>query len=358
MYRRPVPVLLVLSAATVLAGCSSSHSAVPSTTTQAGTVSDAPAGGTSGAASSPVQVPGTVGFLNTDSGTVSYLQWQADGRGEFSGTALQAAANGTPPDETVKPATSPISGQVNGSAVTLDIADRTDQGVLTGGNLTVNVIQQDGSIRSITYHQASATDYNTALSQLQQTVSSADAQEKQQQSQASLQTSAQQALSTLQADNNAFTNAKAVRADLDKANSDLQQERRDIGNGNGDNCYNIQVTVDYDASTNVGYDVTTAASYDVGREQSALTSARSDIQAVQRAEAALNTAGLPATPGASDAITTAQQHDTEAVTTTNSAIDSLNSDLATAYSIAKSAGTGSCAGDGPGSPPAGLSHIS
>ncbi|WP_035803895.1 hypothetical protein [Kitasatospora mediocidica] len=357
MHRRPLPVLLLLSAATALAGCGSSHSAVPGAVTQAGSVPDAPAGGTGGGASSPVQVPGTVGFLTTDSGTVSYLQWQADSRGEFSGTALEATADGTPPDETVKPATGPISGQVNGSAVTLDIAGHTDQGVLTGGTLTLNVIQQDGSIRAVTYHRASATDYDTALSQLQQTAGSADTQEKQQQSQAALRTTAQQALSTLQADNNGFTNAKAVRADSDKANSDLQQERQDIVNGNGDNCYNVQVTVAYDARTNVGYDVTTSASYDVGQERSALTSAGSDIQAVQRAEAALSTAGLPATPGAGDAITTAQQHDTEAVATTNSAIDSLNSDLATAYRIANSAGTGSCAGDGPGSPPAGLSHI-
>ena len=48
----------------------------------------------------------------------------------------------------------------------------------------------------------------------------------------------------------------------------------------------------------------------------------------------------------------------EAVATTNNAIDSLNADLTTACSVANRAGTGPCASDGSGSPPAGLSHIS
>ncbi|WAH99743.1 hypothetical protein [Arthrobacter sp. MMS18-M83] len=355
MRSRPTLALLLLIAATALTACGSDHSSVSSTGSQGtaitGTATGAPP-------SSPVQVPGTVGYLNTGPGAITYLQWQADGSGRFSGTALSVTANGTPPNQTVSTSTTRIYGQINGTAFTLDINGHTDQGVLSGDTLALNVVQEDGSIRAITYRQATAADYNSALAQLQQTAQNADTQEQQRQSQANVQATAQDALKSLETDNNNFTNAKTVRRDLAQADSDLQKERQDAANGNGDNCYNIHGVVDYDARSVVGYDVTSSASYDVNQEQKAINGVRSDIQAVQSAEAALKSGGLPATNGASDAIATAQQHVSQGVATTNTAIDSLNADLTTAYSVANAAGTGSCAGDGPGSPPAGLSHIS
>ncbi|MDQ4504445.1 hypothetical protein [Sinomonas sp. ASV322] len=351
----PAPALLLIVAATALTACGNGQTSTASTSSQ----STAIAGTATGAQpSSPVQVPGTVGYLNTGPGAITYLQWQSDGSGRFNGTAIEAAINGAPPNETVSPKTTSIYGQVNGTAFTLDINGHTDQGVLSGDTLTLNVIQNDGSIRAIAYRQATAADYNSALAKLQQTAQNADTQEQQRQSQANLQTTAQNALKAIQSDNNNFTNAKTVRNDLARTDNDLQKERQDAANGNGNNCYNVDSVVAYDATSVVSYDVTSSASYDVNQEQKAINGVRSDIQAVQSAEDALKTAGLPATPGASDAIATAQQHVAEAVATTNNAIDGLNADLTTAYSVANAAGTGSCAGHGPGSPPAGLSHIS
>jgi hypothetical protein len=305
-----------------------------------------------------VQVPGTVGYLLTAPDAVVYLQWHSDGNGGFSGTALSAATTGTPPNATVTPQTTSIYGQINGTAFTLDINGHTDQGVLSGDTLTLNVVQNDGSIGATTYRRATDADYNNALTQLQRTAQDANTQQQQQQSQANLQATAQRALESLAADNNNFTNAKAIRSDLVQANGDLQKERQDAASGNGDNCYNVDSVVDYDATSVVGYDVTSSASYDVQQEQSAIDRTRSDVQAVQSAEAALKTGGLPATPKASQAITTAHQHATEAVATTNKVIDSLNADLRIAYHVANAAGTGSCANHGPGAAPAGLAHIS
>lgn len=355
MRRRVGSVLQLIVMAAVLTACGSVHPSVSST----GTPGTAITGTATGApTSSPVEVPGTSGYLITEPGAITYLQWHPDGSPHFSGTSINAAASGTPPDETVSTSTTPIDGQINGTALTLNINQHTDEGVLSGGTLTLNVIQQDGSIRAYTYRRASAADYNSALAQLQQTVQDADAQARHLQSQDNLQTAAQDALNSLTSDNNKFTNAEAVRQDLATADSDLQKERQDAAKGNGDGCYNIDEGVGYDARMNVGYDVTFSASYDVQQEQSTVNGIRSDIQAVRSAEADLATAGLPATPGAGGAIATAQQHVTEAVATTNKAIDHLNADLTTAYSIANAAGTGPCAGHGPGNPPAGLSHIS
>jgi hypothetical protein len=350
--RRRQSLVLPLIAVTLLAGCGSNHAATgpasPSTPTVLGAATP----------SAPVQVPGTTGYLGTSPTSVTHLQWQPQSDGTFTGTALGAEATGNPPDETVNPGTTPINGQINGIALALDIDGHTDQGVLSGGTLTINVIQTDGSIRPITYHQASSADYNAALLHLQQWVQAADGQAQTQQANASAQTGAQNALSQLQSDNQAFTNAQSVRGDLAKADQDLKSEKQDAANGNGDNCYNVDTNVSYDATTNVGYDVTTDGAYDVTKEQDAVNSVGSHIQAVQSAEAALKAASLPPTPGASAAIATAQRQDAQAVATTNQAVDSMNADLAEAYSIANAAGTGDCAGHGPGSPPAGLSHIS
>jgi hypothetical protein len=330
MTRRPQSALLLVAAATALAGCGSSQP--PTSATSPG---------------SPVQVPGTTGYLNSSSTQVTYLQWQQDPGGAFQGTDLSATATGTPPNETVNTTSSPIDGQITGSAVTLDVDFHTDQGVLAGNNLTLNVLQPNGTIESVAYHQASAADYDTALTQLQHAVSQADAQ-----------AAVQNALNTLQADNSAFTNANSVRDDLTTTTNDLQKERSDAANGNGENCYNIQSVVDYDAQSTVGYDVTSKAGSDVSHEQSGITQYRTDIQTLQNANTALQTTGMPALPAVASAITTAQQQLAEAIATTNQAIDTLNNDLATAYSIANAAGTGPCTGDGPGTPPPGLSHIS
>ena len=355
MRSRPVLALLFVVAAVTLSSCGIGHPVSVTTGSPApsasGTASPAPSG-------SPVQVPGTVGYLFSGPGAIVYLQWQLDGSGRFSGTSLNAAVNGAPPNETVEVGTTPIEGQINGTAVTIDIAGHTDQGVLSGSTLALNVVQTDGSIRAITYRPATPADYNSALAQLQQAAQGDDAKEQQQQSQAKLQSNAQDALNALNADNSRFSNAQAVRGELAKADSDLQKERQDASKGNGDNCYNITGVVDYDATSVVGYDVTSSGSYAVDQEQSSITGIRSDIKAVQNAEAALSAYGLPGTSGAGDAVATAQQQIAEAVDTTNKAIDGLNADLASAYNVANAAGTGPCAGQGPGGPPAGLSAIS
>lgn len=164
------------------------------------------------------------------------------------------------------------------------------------------------------------------------------------------QSTAQDALTSLQDSNRSFTNAKSVRADVVTADKDLAQERKDAKAGNGEDCYNVE--------NNVGYDVTTTAAYDVDQEQQGIKQLRSRITALKDAQAALTADGLPTLSGASAAITTAETNTTTAITTTNKAIDHLNDDMTTAYSIANKLGTGDCADSGPGEAPEGLSHVS
>ncbi|MFB8183282.1 hypothetical protein ACFC8N_46395 [Streptomyces sp. NPDC055966] len=176
--------------------------------------------------------------------------------------------------------------------------------------------------------------------------------------QAADQSTAQDALATLQGSNGTFANAKSVRSDVGTADTDLARERQDAKGGNGDGCYNVENVVGYDAENVVGYDVTTTASYDVDQEKQGITGLRSEITDLKNAQEALTADGLPTLPGAGTAIATAEADITTAVATTNKAIDHLNADMTTAYSIANTLGTGDCANTGPGEAPAGLSHIS
>ncbi|MEV6837939.1 hypothetical protein AB0N17_26080 [Streptomyces sp. NPDC051133] len=176
--------------------------------------------------------------------------------------------------------------------------------------------------------------------------------------QAADQQTAQDALTALQGSNSSFTNAKSVRSDVGTADKDLAQERKDAKGGNGEDCYNVENVVGYDAENVVGYDVTVTGSYDVDQEKQAITGLRSQITALKNAQTALTADGLPTLSGAGTVIATAEAHITTAITTTNKAIDHLNADMQTAYSIANALGTGECANTGPGKAPVGISHIS
>ena len=72
---------------------------------------------------------------------------------------------------------------------------------------------------------------------------------------------------------------------------------------------------------------------------------------------ALTASGLPATPGAAEAIAAAGRAIGQAAAKANGEIDQVNADVTQAYSIANGMATGSCAGDGPGRPPVPIGHI-
>jgi hypothetical protein len=110
-----------------------------------------------------------------------------------------------------------------------------------------------------------------------------------------------------------------------------------------------QPTVYNDVMTTVYNDVNTTLANDI----SALRSST-----VQNDQTGLSNLGLPGTPGASAAISAAQSTISSAISTANADIDHANGDLDAAYQVADTVGTGSCAGDGPGQPPSGVSHLS
>jgi len=193
---------------------------------------------------------------------------------------------------------------------------------------------------------------NTQQQEQQQAQASAAAANQQQEQ------NAQVDVATLTQDANFSSDVGQVGSAVTQTDSDLGQTRSDAANGNGDECINASTTVYNDAATTVYNDVLTTAYNDVNTVASDIATVRGDITTIQSDQAALQSSGLPETPGAAAAVSAAKSAIASAISTINGDIQHENDDLDTAYQIADSVGTGACAGDGPGSPPAGLSPIS
>jgi hypothetical protein len=152
-----------------------------------------------------------------------------------------------------------------------------------------------------------------------------------------------------------YGDVSKIAGDVSQTDNDLSQTRTDAANGNGDECLNASTTVYNDAATTVYNDVLTTAYNDAGTVGTDIAAIRKQISTIQADQAALQDLGQ--SPGGADAISSAQAAISSAISTVNPEITHLNSDLSAAYVVADSVGTGSCAGDGPGSAPEGLSPL-
>jgi hypothetical protein len=169
---------------------------------------------------------------------------------------------------------------------------------------------------------------------------------------------AQSDVSALQQDTNFSGDLNQMGSDAKQTDSDLAQTRSDAANGNGDQCINASTTVYNDAATTVYNDVLTTVYNAAGSLANDISAVRKQIGTVQADQQALSSSGLQGTPGAGAAISAAQAAISSAISAANGDIDHANGDLDTAYQVADSVGTGSCAGDGPGQPSSGVSHLS
>jgi hypothetical protein len=303
-------------------------------------------------------------FICQGTANDTLLQWQ-DSNGYLSGSYQYSSISGQAPQEQVSTNAGDLSGNLNGNAISVSIGlQQPLYGTLDGSQLTLNVPQSDGSFQAGTCNSGSLSDWNSAVSALDSQVNSDNNTALQQQAQASTaaanqqqEQSAQGDVSTLTQDANLSSDVSSVTGDVQTTDGDLATTRSDAAQGNGDNCTNASSTVYNDAASTVYNDVLSTLSNDVGTVAIDISKVRSDISTVQNDQAALTNSGLPATSGAGSAISAAQAAIASAISTVNADIDHANGDLDTAYQIADSVGTGACAGDGPGSPPAGVSHL-
>lgn len=143
-----------------------------------------------------------------------------------------------------------------------------------------------------------------------------------------------------------------VTGGLNNEHHDLKDPDQDVGK-----CYNLRVNVDFDVQVNLYQN----ARGDVTRELRLLTSdlltVRKDINDLKADALVLTNHGATPLAGEDTTISTEEGQIKKIVRKANGDIDTVNSELATAYNMANSAATPSCPGQGPHKPPAQLKPV-
>jgi archaellum component FlaC len=152
----------------------------------------------------------------------------------------------------------------------------------------------------------------------------------------------------------------ALTSAVGQENSDLQAEMKDVNNGQGDAagmCYNLQANVDYDVKTNIGRDAQNV-SYDVNNLKNAIAIVRQDLNNIETDMIAIANEGVNVPQDVRQFVASAVTQISSAISTANTQIDQANGLVSNAYSAANGLATGQCSGDGPGSAPGAMGHLS
>lgn len=302
-------------------------------------------------------------FVTASARQVLLVQWQTPQNGQASGSVTQVQPSGTAPDQTLGVTTVPVDVTIDGSQVTLrptglyELFGGTSITATVGnGGLTITLPpdSSSGDISTGTLSHASASAYNADVAALRRSIRQGNAQalaQQQAQAQQSANTAAEQAaqgdLGTLQQDASFGSDLSSLASDVQQANSDLGSERSDAAAGQGSYCDNVY-TVGDDAYTldDDGYSI----SDDVSTLTGDISTARQDIRTAHNDLAALSASGLPAPSNAAAAVSAARQAIRHAIAVANGDIAAGDQDDRTAYAIGNGLATGSCQGQGPGSP--------
>jgi hypothetical protein len=305
----------------------------------------------------PSAPAGVAGYLSTDSSWVAFLQWKADASGDLEGTIDRAMASGSPPDATVETSTGSFTGRIDGRSVTLQIDFHTDYGNLSGGTLTLNVRQGDGSIRAVTYHRASPSDYNQALGALRKAITGANGRaEHDQQIKQEIQALADDYGTVGEDKGSLKDDLSTLASDVSTAGDDLttthDDEKAVIAEVSTSDAPDVCVDADGVAvdADGVSVDADTTSTDlltltgDLSALRKAVSSLRASLRTVQQDVPGYQGGdGNPKPSDVEKAITGAQSFITGLVTQVNGQIDTINAHVSDAYAYAAAASkAGSC----------------
>jgi hypothetical protein len=339
----------------------------------------AEAGTTSPAAGSPTTADqnSEPGWVYTDAANADFVQWTRAGS-EVTGSLSSVYLAGVGA-LAVTTRSDAFTGIINKDNVTLTfpqgLGSVTSVGAqLQGSDLVVSFPQPDGTLEPLTLHAGSATEYNEAVAALQ-AQAAGNVQASESNAAAAAQQSAAAAASASvaaqhqqdqeyeQADLASLVNDSKLSGDVaqladdaSQTGTDLNTTRSDAAQGQGTDCENVSSTVYNDAASLVYNDAVSLTSNDIDTLTRDIATVQSDIATLKSAVQTLAADG-GSDPSAAGAIATAHEATVNARSKANTDIASVNSDVDAAYSVANGLATGSCAGDGPGSPPTPLPQI-
>lgn len=314
-------------------------------------------------------------YVATGAGDVAYVSWQEDSSGHLTGTLTEDQVSGSLPTETLSVNSAPFTGNISNGTVSISVnggmfgSTLNLTGTASGNILTLQIPQSDGTVQSATFTSGTLSDFNSAVDKIRRSMNSANAaayarQQAQQQAQAQAsanaqaEQTAQNDIATLQQDaapsGNLGGDVSNFQGDIQSAQSDLATEKSDA---KGDNSYCGAVQSVVGDAQSVDGDLQ-SVSGDVQSMTPDISTVRQDISTVRNDLASLRSSGLSAPSGAYAAIKAARANLASAILQANGYIDQMNAIESQAYSLANGMATGSCSGDGPGSPSSPIPHIS
>jgi len=319
-----------------------------------------------------------INWVGTDSNVAVMLQWTRNGN-TVTGSLIASdlVSGGSTSLQSVDQA---FTGVINGEGATLTFpgwfgATMNLAAQLHGSNLTLSFPESTGGVHEMVLASGNVTDYNNDVAELQRKVrantqasaaasavaatqaaaaqQSADAEKRRLQDTQSFQDN----LANLSQDTNLSNDSTTLTNDVKQADADLGMTRQDASSGGGDNCVNASSTVYNDAASTVYNDAVSSFANDVNSLTQDIATVKSEIAALQSAATQMTSDGLMPPASGNDAVRTAQNGISQALTAANADTDKINTDVANAYAVANSIATGPCAGMGPGNPPTPLAHI-
>ena len=333
----------------------------------------------SGISSTATTAPAPVGsgYLNTGSTSAAFIQWNTNASA-VSGTIQLDYIEGTPPNEQLSSNTEPVSGQINGSPISLSIDGAAAQfGTISGGSFTLDVPQSDGTLAPALFSTATATQFNQAVAGLNGTVASANRAADQAAAAANHASAVAQAEQQVQSDvSTVESGISDLSSDVGAFSGDLSQMKQDVattgndlsttqsaaatvkgeakqypGGNSGEVCGDAGTvegdagTVDGDAGTVEGDAGTVEANIStVENDESTLQS--DDQQYVQDLAAVpgYSVSGAPSRSSVKAALKSASGAISSAIASSNQVIATANADVTAAYAAANSASqAGNCA---------------
>jgi hypothetical protein len=110
-------------------------------------------------------------YLRTGAKDVIFIQWQESSSDHLQGTITEDQVSGTAPSETITANSSPFTGSVNGSSVSLRFGGFLGiqayvAGTLSGNTLTLQIPQASGTIQQAAFTAASVSSFNKVVATL------------------------------------------------------------------------------------------------------------------------------------------------------------------------------------------------
>jgi hypothetical protein len=290
--------------------------------------------------------------------------------GSVSESAQQVDFAGIPANLAVATNTISVQGALHGSSsisVEFNSGPQTF-GTFSGNTLVLSFPQTDGTVAPVTFHEASASQYNQAVGNLHASVDASNQTYLNEQQIRKEQQAIENDAAALNTDFNSFK--YFLPSDVTSVHAAVQQEESDLATTNtmsknvGQVCENAGRTDDEagvvqdDAGTveNKTYAVAT----DISSTPRWIQEVQADQAKLQFDEAVLPTypASAPSAEQVADAVAGYNRDIASAISSVNTDIDSANSDAATAMQVANQAlaSINDCGVDR--TPPVTIQHLS